>query len=85
MLKHFLIVQIPHDDVLTFVCTIIKFKLSTTNGNHEAMHTTTQSFPTNDHATILSSLTPFDFDSVSSQLTWVMFNIAKLYSFFLMP
>ena len=80
MLKHFLIVLIPHDDVLTFVCTIIKFKLSTTNGNHEAMHTTT-----NDHATILSSLTPFDFDSVSSQLTWVMFNIAKLYSFFLMP
>ena len=48
------------------------------------MHTTKQSLPKNDHATILSLLTHFDFDSVSSHLTWVIFNIDKLYPFFLL-
>ena len=39
------------------------------NRNHEAMHTTKQSFPANDHAKVLSLLSHFDFDSVSSHLT----------------
>ena len=73
------------EEVVPFVCTIIKFRFSITNRNHEAMHTTKQSFPTNDHVIILSLLTHFDFDSVSSHLTWVIFNKAKLYPFFLFP
>ena len=70
--------------MVIFVCTIIKFRISITNGNHEAMHTTKQSLPTNDHAKMLSLLTHFDFDSVSSHVIWVIFNIAKLYPFFLL-
>ena len=68
--------------MIPVVCTIIKFRLSITNGNHKAIYTTKQSFPTNDHDTRLSLLTYFDFDSVSSHLIWVMFNIAKPYLFF---
>ena len=49
------------------------------------MHTTKQSFLTNDNATILNLLTHFDFDLVSSHLTWLIFNIAKPYPFFLLP
>ena len=60
-------------------------RFSITNGNHEAMDTIKQSFPTNDHATILSLLTHFDFDSVSSHLIWVIFDIGKLYPFSLLP
>ena len=48
-------------------------RLSIANGNHEAIHKTKQSFPTNDHATILSLLTYIDFDSVSSHMTWIYF------------
>ena len=70
--------------MVTFACTIIKFRLSITNGKHEAMHTTKQSFPTNDYAAVLSLLTHFDFDSVSSHPRWVIFNKAKLYLFFLL-
>ena len=49
------------------------------------MHTTKQSFLTNGNATILNLLTHFDFDLVSSHLTWLTFNIAKPYPFFLLP
>ena len=55
-----------------------------TYGNHEAKHATKQCFSTNDHVTILRLLTYFDFDSVSSHLTWVIFNIAKRYPFLLL-
>ena len=49
-------------------------RISITNGNHEAMHTTKQSFPTNDSATMLRAfLTHFDFDSVSSHMVWACF------------
>ena len=62
-----------NEQVVPSVCTIIKLRLSITNGNHEGMHTIKQSFPTNDHAAILSLLTHFDFDSDSSHVTWVYF------------
>ena len=71
--------------VVPFIYTIIQFRLSITSGNHEAMHTTKQSFSTNDHATIFSLLIHIDFDLVSSHLKWVIFNIAKLYPFFFLP
>ena len=71
--------------MLPFVYTIIKFRLSIANEHHEAMHITKQFLPTNDHATILGLLTHFDFNSVSSHLTWVIFNRAKLCPFFLLP
>ena len=45
--------------------------ISITNGDHEVVHTTKQSFPANYHATILSLLTYFDFDSVLSDIVWV--------------
>ena len=48
-------------------------RLNITNGNHEAIHTAKQSFPTNHHATILRLLTHFNFDSVSSHMTWTYF------------
>ena len=47
------------------------------------MHTTKKYFPTNGHATILSLLTRFDFDSVSLHLTGVIFDVAKLYLYFI--
>ena len=52
--------------VVPFVSTIIKLRISIRNGNHEEMHTTKQSFPTNYHAAILSLFGHFDFDSASS-------------------
>ena len=48
-------------------------RLRITNGNHEAMYNTKQSFLTNDHAKILSLLTHFDSDLVSSHMTWACF------------
>ena len=54
--------------MVSFVRTIIKLRLSITNGNHDVMHTTKQSLPTNKHATILSLLNNFDFDSGSSHM-----------------
>ena len=68
----------------SLICTIIKFRLNITNKNRESMYTTKQSFPTNGLATILHLLTHFDLDSVLSRLTWIMFNIAKFYPFFLL-
>ena len=59
------------EQVLPFVCTIIKFRLSITNRNHEAMHTKKQYFSTREHTVILSLLTHLDFDSASSHLIWV--------------
>ena len=50
--------------MVPFGRTIIKMRFSITNGNHEAMHTTKQAFPTTYHAAILSLLTHFDVFSV---------------------
>ena len=52
--------------MVPFVCTIIKLRLNITNGNHQAMHTTKQSFPTNDHTRISRVLTHLDIHSVFS-------------------
>ena len=72
--------------MLPFVSTIIKQRLSVTTGNHEAMHTSKQYFPTNDHAAILSLLTRLILILIQSHHTRhrYIFNIAKLYLFFLM-
>ena len=44
--------------VVPFVCIIIiKLRLYIANGNYEAIYE--GNYPTNDHATILSLLTPF--------------------------
>ena len=48
------------------------------------MHTTKKSIPTNDHAAKFNLLTHLDFDSVSSNMTWVYFSIAKFQPFFLL-
>ena len=48
-------------------------RLSITNGNHEEIHTTKLTFSRNDHATILSLLTHFDFDLVLPHMTWEYF------------
>ena len=61
--------------MVPFVCSIIKLRLNITNVNHEAMHTTKQSFPISYHATVLNLLTYFDFASTTSHVTC---NIAKL-------
>ena len=53
-------------------------RLSITNENHEVMHTTKQSFQTNEHATRLSLLTHFDFDSVSSNMRLLYFEHSKV-------
>ena len=62
-----------NESVVPVVCTIIKLTLSITNGNHEAMHTTKQSFSIIYHATILSLLSYFVFAPVTSHMTWVYF------------
>ena len=64
--------------MVLFVCTIIKMRLTITNENHRVMHTTKQSFQANEHATILSVLTHFDFDSVSSNMRLVYFEYSKV-------
>ena len=43
-------------------------------GNYEVMHTTKQYFPTNDHATIMSLLTHFVFDSISLGIFLIKLN-----------
>ena len=56
------------EKVVPLVCTIIKLALSIKNGNHQAINSTKQFFATNNHGTILSLMTHFDFDSVSSHM-----------------
>ena len=59
--------------MIPFVCTIIKLGLIIKNVNHEAIHTTKQSFLINYHATILGLLTHFDFASIKPDMTSVYF------------
>ena len=59
--------------MVPFVCAVIEMRLSITNGNHEGIYNRKQSFSINDCVTILSLLVHFDFDLVSSHVTWEHF------------